>query len=84
MNKFISTPLLFLLLKIRFVLTNKRGEGNLSDMIIAPVDYIFGNDKAEKYAIDLSFLNILKDHNQLSDKEYFNIKAFLKSKYKVA
>lgn len=84
MTKFLTYPLLFLFLKIKYVLSNKRGEGKFPDMIIGPIDYFFGNDKTEKYAIDLSFLNTLKDHNQLSDKEYSNIKAFLKSKYRIA
>ena len=84
MIKNLLATLLFLFLKMKYTLSNKRGEGDFPDIIINPVSYIFGNDNSEKYALELSFLNTLKDQNQLSDKEYSNIKAFLKSKYKVA
>ena len=69
---------------MKYALSNKRGEGDFADITINPVSYIFGNANSEKYALELSFLNTLKDQKQLSDKEYSNIKAFLKSKYKVA
>ena len=84
MIKKLSTALLFLFLKMKCVLSNKRGEGHIPSMITEPIDYIFAKDNTEKYAVQLNFLNILKEMNQLSDREYSNIKAYLKGKYKVA
>ena len=49
-----------------------------------PKDYIFGIDKKEKYAMELSYLNILQGENLLSETEYSRIKTYLKSKYGIA
>ena len=84
MIKKLSTALLFLFLKMKYALSNKRGEGHLHGMITEPINYLFAKDNTEKYAVQLNFLNILKEMNQLSDREYSNIKAYLKGKYKVA
>ena len=84
MIKKLPATLLFLFLKMKYALSNKRGEGHLPSMITEPIDYIFAKDNTEKYAVQLNFLNVLKELNQLSDREYSNIKAYLKSKYKVA
>ena len=79
MIKKLSPQLLFCFLRARHLFGNKSGE-----MVISGGKRIFGVDKDERYAAQLSMLNLLKEKYNVNDKEYENIKCFLKTKYKIA
>ncbi len=72
----------------KIVLKNNRGEGTidgaLTALSIIPTDYIFFKNNEEKYAVQLSLLNTLRQENLLTPKEYEKVKGYLKQKYKVA
>jgi len=72
----------------RLVLKNNRGEGTIDGALMAlsivPTDYIFFKNNEEKYAVQLSLLNTLRQENLLTPKEYEKVKGYLKQKYKVA